>query len=229
MKSSTKKILLWFLDLGINVAVIVSLVLIIQTWFMAPFDISGMSMCDTFNVVNGECQTGYGEKIIINEATYIFNEPQRGDVVVFRVPDDNEKYFIKRIIGLPGETVEVKNGNVYITKSGEKENFKLEEDYISPENQNRTLALISGLSVFEVPENHYFVLGDNRNSSTDSRSCFLSSINKICKENPVNAFVSRDLIRGKAWIVWWPLSNIRIVGAPGYTADQVVSESLDEK
>ena len=105
MKEKTKKVLLWLLDLIINIGIIFVLVLVIQKWIIAPFDVSGASMCDTLNLINNECHNCYGEKIIINEAVYLFNEPERGDIVVFKVPNSEEKYFIKRIIGLPGETV----------------------------------------------------------------------------------------------------------------------------
>lgn len=226
MNTKAKKVLLWFLDLGINIVIIFALVLIIQKWFIAPFDVSGASMCNTLNYIEGQCENGYGEKIIINEATYLFNSPQRGDIVVFKTDEEEDKYFIKRIIGLPGETVEIKNGDVYITEVGATESYILEENYLNPENQGNTKAYFKDFSVFEVPEGHYFVLGDNRKSSTDSRSCFQSSIVKSCTKMQEKAYVSAELIRGKAWIVWWPTSKIRIIDNPDY---QAVSESLDEK
>lgn len=229
MKEKIKKSLLWILDLSINIVIIFGLVLIIQKWLIAPFDVSGASMCDTLNFINGECEPGYGEKIIINEATYIFNEPERGDIVVFKAPGQIDKYFIKRIIGLPGETVEIKDGEIYITKKGEKISTKLEEDYLNLENKGNTKTYFSNFSVFEVPENQYFVLGDNRKSSTDSRSCFQSSLIESCKSTPEKAYITRESIRGKAWIIWWPLSNIRINKNPVYSLPQATSESLEEK
>ena len=138
MNVKVKKVLLWFLDLGINIAIIFGLVLIIQKWFIAPFDVSGASMCNTLNYIDGECENSYGEKIIINEATYLFTSPQRGEIVVFKADEGEDKYYIKRIIGLPGETVEVKNGNVYITEVGKTESYTLLEEYLSPENKGNT-------------------------------------------------------------------------------------------
>ncbi len=227
MKEKTKKALLWLLDLIINIGIIFVLVLIIQKWIIAPFDVSGESMCDTLNLINNECHNGYGEKIIINEAVYLFNEPERGDIVVFKVPNSEEKYFIKRIIGLPGETVEIKAGEVYISPKNSEEKIKIKEDYLSAANKGNTKTYYSGFSIFKVPENQYFVMGDNRNSSTDSRSCFKTDIIISCKDHPEEAFVDRKEIRGKTWVVWWPLKNMRIVEHMNYP--ELNSESLAEK
>ncbi|MBT4917131.1 signal peptidase I [Candidatus Peregrinibacteria bacterium] len=229
MDQKAKKVLLWILDLSINVGVILILVFVIQKWLIAPFDVSGASMCDTLNYINDECESGYGEKIIINEAGYIFSEPERGEIVVFKADMEEDKYYIKRVIGLPGETVEIKNGKIYITKPGEEEAKKLNEEYLNGDNFDNTKVFFSNFSVFSVPEDHYFLLGDNRKASTDSRSCFLSSIKLDCKDTPERAYIHKDNIRGKAWIAWWPLSKLRIIHGPDYLLDQEISESLAEK
>lgn len=236
MKEKSKKILLWLLDLGINIAIIFILVVVIQKWIIAPFDVSGASMCSTLNDIDGKCKNGYGEKIIINEALYLFNDPDRGDIVVFKVDegDGEEKYFIKRVIGLPGDTVEIKGGYVYLTPKGSKEKVQLKEDYLNVNNNGSTKAYFSGFNVFKVPDAHYFVLGDNRQASTDSRSCFRSNISITCKDHPEEAFVDREAIRGKAWVVWWPLKSIRLLAHPDYPelkgiTAQAVSASLAEK
>ncbi|MDP2642654.1 MAG: signal peptidase I [Candidatus Peregrinibacteria bacterium] len=226
MNKKLKNILLWIFDLGINLGVIAILVFVIQKWLIAPFDVSGASMCDTFNLVEEKCQTGYGEKIIINEATYLFNDPVRGDVVVFRPHEDEDRYFIKRVIGLPGETVQIKNGEVYISDKDGKETYRLNEDYLNENNKGKTTAYFSDFATFEVPEESYFLMGDNRRESTDGRSCFMQSINESCKNSPEKAFVKKEMIRGKAFIAWWPLQNIRFVEIPTY---QTNSESLEEK
>jgi len=98
-----------------------------------------------------------GEKVITLRAAYWFNDPKRGDIVVFPLPDNENLDYIKRIIGLPGEVIEGKDGLVYI--NGEP----LEEDYV-------TEALDEDFGPYTIPENSYFMMGDNRNSSEDSRA-----------------------------------------------------------
>lgn len=222
MNTKAKKVLLWILDLGINVVIIFGLVMILQTWIVAPFDVYGPSMCNSLNFLNDKCQNAYGEKIILNEAVYLFGKPERGDIVVFKPTDDSDKYFIKRIIGLPGEIVNIKEGKVYITDT-KGTTFELKEDYLNDTNKNNTDTYFSDLSTFEVPEGEYFMLGDNRIESTDSRSCFASVISSECRKQKDKAFVKEENIRGKASIVWWPLNSIRILHQPEY------SESLEEK
>jgi len=97
-----------------------------------------------------------GDRIIASRIHYYFSEPKRGDIVVFRYPDNEEVLYVKRIIGLPNETVEIKDGNVYINGK------LLEEPYIKEK-------AYGDFGPYEVPEGCYFMLGDNRNGSTDSR------------------------------------------------------------
>ena len=100
-----------------------------------------------------------GDRIIGSRLTYLFDEPKRGDIIIFKFPDNEKKYFVKRIIGEPGDIVDIKNGEVYLNNS----ETPLHENYIKepmiPEADMH----------FEVPEGAYFCLGDNRNSSEDSR------------------------------------------------------------
>lgn len=126
-----------------------------------------------------------GQRVLVNKVIYKLHEPQSGDVIVLKPPppyDPSATPFIKRIIGLPGETVEVKNGAVYIN------GFKLTEHYLK-EAPNYTLKR-------ELDDDEYFVLGDNRNSSNDSHTGWT---------------IPRQNIIGKAWLTIWPLKRFGLV------------------
>jgi signal peptidase I len=103
-----------------------------------------------------------GDYLLIDEVTYKLREPQRGDVVVFRAPPEPDKFFIKRIIGLPGETVSIEGSTVTITNTEHPKGFTLSESFIVHKSVNSMTV--------NVPSDHYFVMGDNRNGSFDSRS-----------------------------------------------------------
>ena len=121
-----------------------------------------------------------GDRLFGNRLAYIKEEPQRGDIVIFKYPDDESQLFIKRVIGLPGDTLEVVDGKVYINGSDEP----LDEPYLAQE-------MIGSFGPYEVPEGSYFMMGDNRNYSLDSRFW-------------VNQFVRRDKILGKALFQYYP-------------------------
>jgi len=124
-----------------------------------------------------------GEDIMVNKVCYHSSGPQRGEVIIFDPPFASPRPFIKRVIGLPGETVEIKDGKVFI------DGIPIEEEYImAPPNYT--------MPAIEVPENEYFVLGDNRNVSADSRNGWT---------------VPRDNIIGKAWFIYWPPSKLGVV------------------
>jgi signal peptidase I len=125
-----------------------------------------------------------GECIMVNKVCYHSSGPQRGQVIIFNPPFDSEYPFIKRVIGLPGETVEIKDGNVFINGTA------LEEDEYIMASPSYTM------SAKEIPENEYFVLGDNRNNSNDSHTGWT---------------VPRDNIIGKAWFIYWPPSSWGVI------------------
>lgn len=123
--------------------------------------------------------------------------PVRGDVVILRPHAANGKeYYIKRIIGMPGDTVKFEGGNVFL-KTPEKTDFiELDERYLSIANKGKTfLPMDVKETEFNVPEGQYFTMGDNRNNSSDSRSCFMS-----CSAQNATHFVSRENIVGKLFI-----------------------------
>lgn len=121
-----------------------------------------------------------GDRVIGLRFAYWFSEPERGDIVIFRYPDNEEKIYIKRVIGLPGETVEIIDGKVYIDGSEQP----LQEDYVNG-------VPTGNYGPYVVPENSYFMLGDNRGNSEDSRFW-------------TNKFVKKEKILAKAVVRYYP-------------------------
>ncbi len=126
------------------------------------------------------------QRVIVSKIAYNFKSPQRGDIAVVQPPFKTEKPFVKRIIGLPGDTIEIKSGSVYVN------GVKLTEPYIKAHPEYT-------MKPTKVPDNSYFVLGDNRNDSTDSHYGWT---------------VPRQNIIGEVWLRVWPLDALGIV--PGY-------------
>lgn len=132
------------------------IILPVRYYVAQPFIVSGSSMEPNFHG---------GEYLIINEITYKSgNEPQRGDVVVFKFPKDETQFYIKRIVGLPGETVQIVNGSVRIFNSQHPKGEVLKESYL-PAN---TVTLASDVKT-KLGKDEFYALGDNRNNSSDSR------------------------------------------------------------
>lgn len=158
-----------------DIIIIVAVVFFIRTFLVMPFQINGQSM-----------YTPYYDKefIIVDRLSYrelpVFGSIQqidRGDVVIF-APEVSEerKYFIKRVIGLPGETLKIAGGRVYLLDTQTGVYGELEEGYYLSEENNKKTTVRGDQSeyVYEIPAGNYFVMGDNRNHSTDSRTCFQS-------------------------------------------------------
>jgi len=143
--------------------------------------------------------------------------PKRGDIIVFHPPQTNDEFFIKRVIGLPGETVQLKNGKVYVFNKEHPEGFELKESYLNTVNAGNTHPYRDDLTVFEVPKDKYFVMGDNRVASSDARSCFKEKAGgEICKGSNESSYLGLDHIEGKAWLVLWPLSKLSVLPDPQY-------------
>ena len=168
MKKSIGKELWEYVKMIIFVLIFV---LVVNNFLIINAKIPSPSMEDTIMT---------GDRIFGNRLAYVFGDPQRFDIVIFRYPDDESQLFIKRIIGLPGETVEIIDGKVYIDGSETPL-----DDSFTPETPT------GNYGPYTVPENCYFMLGDNRNNSKDSRFW-------------QNTFVERDAILGKAVLKYFP-------------------------
>lgn len=128
----------------------------IRVFIAQPFIVSGASMDPTFESK---------QYLIVDQLSYRFEEPERGDVIILKYPKNPSKYFIKRVIGLPGETVTIKNGEVLITKPGNDVPLTLNEPYIDASHLKMDENMVE-----ELTETEYFVMGDNRSQSLDSRT-----------------------------------------------------------
>ncbi len=180
----------------VEMFVLLAVVLFIRFYVFQFFQVSGPSMCPTLNQFDTECKNGKGEFVFVNQVTYNFiRPPERGEVVVFKPPNNNKDYYIKRVIGTPGDTIRVEDGKVYLNNA-EVQDEVLREPYLSARNQGRTRA---SLDEFTVPAGQYLLFGDNRDRSLDSRDCFSAA----CTPN-TTPYVDADLIKGKAEFVIWP-------------------------
>ncbi len=175
---------------------------LVELVFMLAFAFLVATAINTFLLINARIPSEsmlptveIGDRIFGNRLAYLNSDPKRGDIIIFAFPDNPERTFIKRIIGLPGDTVQVIDGVVYITSSEGGEPVALDEPYILDEEPN---SRCKNYGPVTVPENSYFVMGDNRNGSNDSR--FWS-----------NPFVSRDAIYAKAVLRYWPLDRINLM------------------
>ncbi|AFY40999.1 signal peptidase I [Nostoc sp. PCC 7107] len=186
----------WIAELGRTVVLSIVLALGIRTFVAEARWIPSGSMEPTLHGTQNQWEA---DKIIVDKLKYKFAKPQRGDIVVFSPTDElkKEQYqdaFIKRVIGLPGETVELRDGKVYINNKP-----LAEENYLSSNQRTVVDVCTSGqqpafLSAPQtIPPNSYLVLGDNRNSSYDSR-CW--------------GVVPRDNIIGRAVLRFWPLNHV---------------------
>jgi len=170
-----------FLGDIIKFAFIALLIVVPFRLFVAqPFIVSGASMEPTFET---------GQYLVVDQLSYRFEEPQRGDVVIFQYPKNPSLFFIKRIIGVPGEIVDIQNGTVTIHGSDLSETITLAEPYVSLENEKTDSSAVA------LKESEYFVLGDNRRASSDSRAW---------------GALPRDLIVGRALVRLLPVQEISL-------------------
>lgn len=182
--------------------------LVVRPFIVAPFQVKQQSM---------EPNVHDSEYILVAKLPYNrylgWDEYERGDIVVFQPQTNPEIYLIKRVIGLPGETVKIEGGHVWVQQADES--WEQQPDaYLAARNQGNTCWQSGGSSctdaakndalIVTVPEDSYFVLGDNRLASRDSRSCFLGRC-----DTDADRFVTHDDIEGTALFVFFPVTQVR--------------------
>jgi signal peptidase I len=172
--------------------------LVIHNFVAQPFEVEQESMMPTVNP---------GEYVLIDKISPRFNDYQRGDIVVFQPPEgfgQGGVPFIKRVIGMPGDTVSLENGRVFVQQPGGSP-VRIEEPYVVHTIDGGVAATLpkdaEGTSSWKVPAGSYFVMGDNRPDSQDSRFF---------------GVVDRELIVGRAWLRYFPLDRVGFVGHPTY-------------
>ncbi len=164
---------------------VLAIVIPVRYFLFQPFFVSGASMEPNFYS---------GQYLLLDEISYRFRDPLRGEVVVFRYPEDPSLFFIKRVVGLPGETIEIDQGKIKVYNDQFPQGKVLEEPYIVGQTE--------GNLRISLADDEYFVLGDNRHHSSDSRSW-----------GPI----SRKDIIGRAWIAISTSKGVEILNAPAYS------------
>ncbi len=174
-----QEVLSFFWEVIKIVVVALAIIAPVRYYLFQPFFVKGASMEPSFND---------GDYVLIDELTYRFREPARGEVIVFRSPQDRSQFYIKRVIGLPGEQLEINNNKITVFNEQTPKGFALNEaKYLTTEIPT------AGTLRVKMAENEYFVLGDNRLHSSDSR--LWGSVNK-------------KLITGRVLLRAWPLDQI---------------------
>lgn len=174
-----------------TIVVVGILALLLRVYIIQPFIVEGLSMSPTLD---------NNDYLLVDKLSYRFHEPQRGDVVVFRYPKDERFNYIKRIIGLPGETIRITKNNVMIANNQNPDDLILHENYIKDidgpliNNGRKVIAV-------DIPKDQYFVMGDNRQGSSDSREWGLL---------PKREIIGRSLVR------LFPVGDFAILRDPSY-------------
>ncbi len=191
MPNFLKKIANFILDIFETLVIALSIFLVVYIFLLQPHQVNGQSMEPNFQS---------SDYVLTDKISYVFGEPHRGDVVVFEAPPGANCPtgtgcdFIKRVIGLPGETVEVKNNHYYINGT------LLEESYIPSDMKTEPGHYINNREI-TLMEDEYFVSGDNRQNSSDSRAW-----------GPV----TKSMIVGKAFFRYWPAESVGVIRSAEY-------------
>ncbi len=175
--------------------VLISLLIIVPVryFIIQPFFVKGQSMEPNFHD---------NDYLIVDELSYRLRAPERGEVIVLKSEVLQNQFLIKRIVGLPGETIQIQNGRVMIFNAQDPQGFVLDEPYLAPGE------VTDGNEKITLGSDQYFVMGDNRRFSYDSRRW---------------GTLTRSDIVGRAWIRLWPISSAQIFAAPAYPSPEPIA------
>lgn len=180
-----RKIYAFLVDTIQSILVAAAIFLVIYMFLLRPFQVNGDSMFPNFKNT---------EYVLTNLITLRFHKPVQGDVIVFKAPPEPDKDFIKRVIGLPGDTIMVQNGDVYV--NGNKFD---QSSFLQPDVKTYGGSFLKDGDTVTVPAGEYFVMGDNRPYSSDSREW---------------GFVPEANIIGESMLVYWPITDWKLVKNP---------------
>ncbi len=176
----------YFVDIIETIVLAAAIFVVVYLFLLQPHQVRGASM---------EPNLSNGQYILTDKISYRFSDPKRGDIIVFKAPVDQNFDYIKRIVALPGESIKIEDSKIIITNSKHPEGFELDEPY--PTNgTNQSGSVLENGKELKLGEGSYFVLGDNRNQSFDSREW---------------GELPRRNIIGKAWLRYWPVTNFSFV------------------
>jgi len=176
-----KKLGQFFLDLIETIVMALAIFVVCYLFLFQPHQVKGNSMYPNFHD---------GEYILTDKVSYRFNSPQRGDVVIFRSPQNKEVDYIKRIIGLTGESIKIENGSILINDQ------KLNEAYVPTDYFTTAGSFLIEGQEFIIPDGEYFVMGDNRSHSSDSREF---------------GTVKKEEFIGRAFLRYWPINQLGLL------------------
>ena len=177
-----RRLWLWFLDFVETIVIALAIFVVVYRFLFQPHPVKGRSM---------DCNFHDGEYLLTDKVSYRFREPQRDDVVVFKAPQNEDYDYIKRIIALPGDTIKIAGGQVFVNHQSVNSS-----GYLDPRITTHAGLWAQEGQAFTIPPGEYFVMGDNRNNSSDSREW-----------GPVP---QANLV-GRAWLRYWPINQLGVV------------------
>lgn len=176
-----KSIGIFILDFIETIVIALAFFVLIYFFIMQPHQVKGSSMYPNFHD---------NDYLLTEKVSYYLNEPERGDVVVFKSPINNEQDYIKRIIAVPKDIIKISQGKIYLN------NQELKEPYLPNNTYTLPGSFLTENKEIEVPENSYIVIGDNRNHSSDSREW---------------GFVKKENIIGRSFFRYWPVNKLGLI------------------